>query len=63
MSELDVRECPRCGEFCGRDDVDIGVGIKYGPWGCYSCGWSEDSDYDKRKDEIEVQIEKVQDKI
>jgi hypothetical protein len=27
--------------------VDVGVGIIYGPWGCPSCGWSEDSDYDR----------------
>jgi hypothetical protein len=29
-----------------REDVDIGVGILYGPWGCPGCGWSEDSEYD-----------------
>jgi hypothetical protein len=22
----------------------VGVGVIYGPWGCY-CGWSEDSRY------------------
>lgn len=38
--------CQKCGELCDRDEVDVGVGVIYGPWGCYSCGWSEDSRYD-----------------
>ena len=38
--------CPKCGEDCARDEVDVGVGVIYGPWGC-PCGWSEDSDYDR----------------
>jgi hypothetical protein len=33
--------CPECDEECDRDSVDIDVGIQYGPWGCYGCGWSE----------------------
>jgi len=34
--------CPRCGSHDGqRDEVDIGVGIQYGPWGCAACGWTE----------------------
>lgn len=33
-------DCPQCGEECYRDEVDVGVGVIYGPWGCY-CGWSE----------------------
>lgn len=37
--------CPKCGEDCCRDEVDVGVGIIYGPYGC-SCGWSEDPYYD-----------------
>lgn len=37
--------CPRCGSVCGRDEVDVGVGVMYGPWGCY-CGWSESAEYD-----------------
>lgn len=32
--------CPNCGQPCGRDEADVGVGIIYGPWGC-PCGWSE----------------------
>lgn len=40
-------KCPKCGcEECYRDDVNIGVGIIYGPWGCPACGWSECSEYD-----------------
>lgn len=38
--------CPKCGEDCQRDEVDIGVGIQCGPWGCPRCGWSEDDAYD-----------------
>jgi hypothetical protein len=38
-------ECPKCGEDCWRKDVDVGVGVIYGPWGC-SCGWSQDREYD-----------------
>ena len=38
--------CPKCDEPCERDDVDVGVGIIYGPWGC-GCGWSSDPAYDR----------------
>jgi len=35
-------ECPKCGSSnCDRVEVDIGVGIQYGPWECYECGWSQ----------------------
>ncbi len=33
--------CPKCAEECWRDEVDVGVGVIYGPWGCCCCGWSE----------------------
>lgn len=36
--------CPNCGDQCGRDEVDVGVGIINGPWGC-GCGWSESDEY------------------
>lgn len=36
--------CPRCGRACARDEADVGVGLIFGPWGCY-CGWSERSEY------------------
>lgn len=42
--------CPQCGEECDRDSVDIGIGVMNGPWGCYSCGWSE---YDRKRAETE----------
>jgi len=38
-------DCPKCGEECCRDQVDVGVGIMYGPWGCM-CGWSEYPEFD-----------------
>ena len=37
--------CPRCGNACERDEVDVGVGTVYGPFGC-PCGWSEWERYD-----------------
>lgn len=33
--------CPQCGNPCDRDEVDIGVGIQYGPGSCQECGWVE----------------------
>ncbi len=39
-------QCPNCGEPCGRDEVDVGVGYYYGPYGC-SCGWSESEEYNQ----------------
>ena len=40
-------KCPKCGcTELHRDEVDIGVGTIYGPWGCPECGWSEGSEYD-----------------
>ena len=36
--------CPECGTECGRDEVDVGVGTMYGPYGCV-CGWSESPEY------------------
>lgn len=40
-------DCPKCGEECWRDEVDIDVGVMYGPWGCPECGWSERTEYDR----------------
>jgi hypothetical protein len=38
--------CPRCGaDDCWRDEVDVGIGVMHGPYGC-PCGWSEDERYD-----------------
>ncbi len=38
-------KCPKCLRACDRDEVDVGVGVIHGPWGC-RCGWSEDPRYD-----------------
>lgn len=48
--------CPKCGEECERDSVDVGVGVIYGPYGCI-CGWSEDSRYDASAGESPAQAE------
>ena len=42
----ETMNCPKCGEECDRDSVDVGVGVIYGPWGCYCCGWSSSPEYD-----------------
>lgn len=49
-------ECPNCGEEPFRDEVDVGVGVLYGPYGCY-CGWSESPEYDSSKGESPKQKE------
>ncbi len=39
--------CPNCNaDNCERDVVHNGVALLYGPWGCPSCRWSEDPEYD-----------------
>lgn len=38
--------CPQCNDDCYRDEVDIGVGVQYGPWRCCSCGWYEGHEVD-----------------
>lgn len=45
MSNPEMK-CPRCRTPCHRDEVDVGVGIICGPWGCPGCGWSESDEYD-----------------
>lgn len=44
VMEVKADLCPQCGERCDRIDVDIGVGIQYGPASCPVCGWSETDD-------------------
>jgi hypothetical protein len=39
-------KCPKCGTDCEREEVDVGVGVISGPWGCFGCGWSENTEYD-----------------
>lgn len=47
VDEKDPR-CPNCGDdSLDRESVDVGVGFIYGPWGCYSCGWSSDARFDR----------------
>lgn len=48
--------CPLCGDNCMRDEVDIGVGTIYGPFGCPSCGWSESAEYDRSNGESPANI-------
>ena len=43
-------DCPKCGEECYRNEVDVGVGVIHGPYGCM-CGWSEDPRYDASEGE------------
>jgi len=42
--------CPECKNECDRDEVDVGVGVITGPWGCTVCGWSEDPEYSHNPD-------------
>ncbi len=52
---MTLPQCPKCnGEYLDRDEVDIGVGFIYGPYGCFDCGWSEDSEYDLSEGESPV---------
>lgn len=42
-----VAKCEKCGDTeLWRDSVHVGVGVIYGPWGCPTCGWSQDEEYD-----------------
>jgi hypothetical protein len=43
------QDCLHCGSSCVRDAVDVEVGVRYGPWGCGECGWSEWPEYDSRE--------------
>jgi len=49
-------DCPKCGEECDRDSVDVGVGVIHGPYGC-GCGWSEEPRYDASEGESPAQAE------
>lgn len=46
--------CPKCNDECYRDEVDVGVGVVYGPYGCI-CGWSESPEYDASEGPSEAQ--------
>lgn len=49
----ETQECPKCGDECWREEVDVGVGVIYGPWGC-SCGWSESPEYDSSEGDADA---------
>ena len=48
--------CPQCDAECDRNEVDIGVGVQYGPFGCM-CGWSQDPRYDSRNGACVAEVE------
>jgi len=53
-----MEQCPNCGsKDVDRESVDVGVGIIYGPYGCFDCGWSEWSDWDKSQGPARIQKE------
>ena len=35
-------KCPMCGGKLDHDEVDIGVGVQWGPEFCIDCGWCAD---------------------
>lgn len=42
-----IMKCPNCGcDDLSRDEVDVGIGIICGPYGC-ECGWSESDAYNQ----------------
>lgn len=43
--------CHACGERAEWESVDVGVGVIYGPWGCY-CGWSSDPRYNQLRSDV-----------
>lgn len=49
--------CPKCEGECYHDEVDVGVGIITGPWGCMECGWSEYEKYDLSDGKSPVQAD------
>lgn len=48
LSVTEGRCCPRCDSpDTFREEVDIGVGIQYGPLHCRSCGFDEQEELDE----------------
>ena len=37
----ECKKCPQCGNELYREEIDIGVGLCYGPYHCNFCGWVE----------------------
>ena len=52
-------QCPKCNDTCKQESVDIGVGVIYGPWGCPSCAWCQDSTYDLSEDQSPIRSDGV----
>jgi hypothetical protein len=49
-------KCPECGNpDLDWDEVDIGVGVQKGNYGCRDCGWCE-SRYDDMDNFIEIRF-------
>ena len=40
-------KCENCNGECQRDEVDVGVDVMHGPYGCPNCGWSEYDEYNQ----------------
>lgn len=59
MSDDELKSCPNCGDdgSLDRESVDVGVGILYGPWGCFSCGWSSEKRFDRSNGAAEADAE------
>jgi len=57
MEMTDPNVCPKCGGYCYRESVDIGVGVIHGPYGCIDCGWSEDSYFDSSDGTCPAELE------
>lgn len=36
--------CPKCNEPLDYDEVDVGVGVIRGNWGCPECWWTPKDD-------------------
>ena len=52
MPREEAMKCPKCGGECWRDEVHVGVGWMYGPYGCPECYWSESSEYDRSEGKV-----------
>ena len=40
MALPDLGKCPECGYPLEADEVDVGVGVIYGNYGCPNCHWT-----------------------
>ena len=56
----EVKVCPECGAGCVREEVDVGIGIQYGPWHCTECPWSQEGDYLKMTEDAVIDIDPME---